>query len=247
MSGFEEPMYSQYGWKQEYSQYRITYGGFAIIGGPPVEGRPSIGVTQRNGQGGSPFLWNLPGGGMQPEVDKCLRDAARRELQEEIGILASPEDGVPIGDPLWLPVKKGEEIVRVDCAQGFLFNRGDQAPTLLAESLAFAWVHPESLFKGFRVVGLDADPAKKTFGRTPIMMWDGLSVLQEPFYKGPVTEEILAAGFRLTNPGEFLLIEGGRAFGRYNIATESVEVWNRLNPFEEGGRFKSELHNKLAK
>lgn len=239
-------VYPQYDWVDEYDAYPITYGGFAIVPGPEVEDLSSILITQRNGKGGSKWLWNLPGGGLQPE-DSCLKATAVRELLEEVGITASLDNGIPIGSPLWLPVKKDGAIVRVDCAQAFLFERGDQTPQLMAESIAFAFVNENSLLHGFKVVGLDTDPAKKTFGRTPIMMWDGLSVLQEPFYKGPVTAEILAAGFRLTNPGEFLLIEGGRAFGRYNIAAESVEVWNRLNPFEDGGRFKSELHNKLAK
>ena len=236
-------VYDLYTWREEYKSYPLTYGGFAIVAGPKVEDRSSILVTQRNGKGGSKWLWNLPGGGKQPE-DSCLKDAAVRELAEEVGITVSADEGVPIGDPLWLPVKKDGAIVRVDCAQAFLFEAGAQIPQLMPESVALAFVHEDSLFHGFKVVGLEPDPAKRSFGRTPIMMWDGLSILQVPFYEGPVSDEILIPGCR-NHREDFFLLDGGRVIGRYNSVTDSMKLWNRLNPFEETGRFPSELH-KLA-
>lgn len=236
-------VYELYAWKEEYTSFPVTYGGFAILSGPKVEDLPSILITQRNGKGGSKWLWNLPGGGKQPE-DKCLKDAAVRELAEEVGITTSENAGIAIGDPLWLPVKKDGVIVRVDCAQAFLFERVNQTPQLMAESIALAFVNQDSLFHGFWVVGLEKDPTKRTFGRTPIMMWDGLSILQDPFYEGPVTDDIRAFGTAATNRGDFFLLDHGRAFGRYTNA-DSISIWSRLNPFEEGGRFQSELH-KLA-
>jgi 8-oxo-dGTP pyrophosphatase MutT (NUDIX family) len=244
MSDSPESVYSQYQGKPEYSDYHNTAGGFAIIAGHKVEGRPSILITQRNGNGGSKWLWNLPGG-LQESEDGSLADTVARELRQELDVNVSPSEGVPIGDPLWLPIGKEGNIQRIDRAQAYLFEVTDQEFQRMDESIALAFAHQDSIFNGFRVVGLSTDPQKPVFGRTPIMMWDGLSILQEPFYEGPVTPLILSAG-AVTESNAFVLLERGRYFGRYSKASEQVKLWYRLNPFEEQGRFHGELEKQLS-
>jgi hypothetical protein len=92
---------------------------------------------------------------------------------------------------------------------------------------------------------LSPDPQNPVFGRTPVMMWDGLSVLQEPFYQGPVTSQIWSIGLDTEQKNGFVLLEGGRYFGRFSKETEQIKLWFRLNPFQEEGRFHGELEYKV--
>ncbi len=57
------------------------------------------------------------------------------------------------------------------------------------EALVVAFVHQQS-FAGFNVVSRKADPQSPVFGRTPVMIFDGLSVIQEPFWQGMLTERL---------------------------------------------------------
>lgn len=249
-----ELVYPQYGWKPEYDNYPKTFGAFGIVPGTS-EGLPAVLIKQRNGNGGSPYLFDLPGGGINQVADPDLAAACIREVKEEVGL-----DAVilaKIGNPLWMPIKKDGVIVRVDCAQAFLVEaRG--VPTTTDEALATAFVHAKSA-GGYNIVSrtADPDPAKRVFGRTPVMIWDGLSVLQRPCYRGPVTEAFEAACSTPLLPSadeihayrHFYLVDGGNYFARPHWAEDGdgmslhLELFYRLNPNEPDGRFHGALDN----
>ncbi len=116
MTNSRTRVYEPYTWKPEYEGLPHTYGGFGIIPGQ-TERCPAVLIKQRNGQGSSPYLWDLPGGGTNDATDPDLKGTAIREVYEEVRLeclsLAA------IGEPLYLPIKKENVLVRVDCAQAF--------------------------------------------------------------------------------------------------------------------------------
>jgi hypothetical protein len=132
--------------------------------------------------------------------------------------------------------------VRVDCAAAFLVDAGAQIPQNSEEAITIGVVNEHSAF-GFSIVGLtnDKEPSRRLFGRTPIMIWDGLSVTKEPFYSGPITSEVESdCRFEF---GDFGLIDDGNYFARYESTTNRVDLYYRLNPFEPNGRFVGKLEH----
>jgi len=228
-------IYDQYKWKPEYEGMPCTYGGFAIIPGV-VEDRPAVCIKQRNGQGSSRYLFDLPGGGMRTDpsadaVDPNLACATEREAMEEVKCRVTV--GPAIGPPLYLPIKKDDRLVKVDCAQAFLVETRD-SPTTSEEALSVAFVNQHS-FAGFSVVGRKADPASPVFGRTPIMIFDGLSILQQPFWTGYLTDQISQSISGDHRTSDFVLVDGGVYFGR--TRDNQFSLYYRLNPDQPGGRF----------
>lgn len=242
-------VYAQYSYKPEYDGTPRTFGGFGILPGF-VEGRPAVLIKQRNGKGSSKWQFDLPGGGVNDSTDPGLEAAARREVQEEVGLDCTIV--ARIGSPLWFPIRKGNNLVRVDCAQSFLVS-AQGTPRTTEEALAIAFVHQDSAI-GFNIVSrvADPDPTKRIFGRTPVMIYDGLSVLQSPFFEGPLTAEIETAACEPLSDRDFVLIDGGRYFGRCYWIEEGTDkvkkiaLYYRLNPFEDGGRFHGSF-DQLAK
>ena len=204
-------VYEQYAWRPEYEGLPRTYGGFAIIPGVIHDG-PGIGVCikQRNGNGSSPYLFDLPGGGVNDATDPDLGAAAIREAKEEVGV--DCRIVAAVGEPLYLLIKKDGVPVRVDCARAFLVQtNGKPAPG--DEAIAVAFVHEKS-FAGFNVVSRKPDPASPVFGRTPVMIFDGLSVLKPPSWKGRLTNDLRAFIIGDPNSSDFLLVSGGAYLGR---------------------------------
>jgi hypothetical protein len=146
---------------------------------------------------------------------------------------------------LYLPIKKDGVLVRVDCAQAFLF-RTTNTPTPGEEALAVAFVHPKS-FTGFNVVSRKADPTSPVFGRTPVMIFDGLSILQKPFFRGELTEDVRQLIRGETDSADFLLVDGGNYLGRTfwvegeTGRKEHISLSYRLNPDQPDGRFHGSL------
>lgn len=238
--------YSQYAYQDRFQDAPITYGGFAIVHVTKRDGSSGVIIKQRNGKGSSPFLFDLPGGGRQ-EDDPSLAHTATRELAEELGVSSWPDHSVMIGGPLWLPVMKDGQLVRVDCAQAFLVEAGMEVPVQTEEAINIAMVNEESAF-GFSVVGLRAsdDPATRLFGRTPIMLWDGISVAKPPFFRleSPSSDDRARLEERFgccLSEDIFLPIDNGNYLARMNNG--AIEVHYRLNPFESKKRFEGSLEN----
>lgn len=234
-------VYAQYSHQPEYDRVSYTCGGFAIIPGLWEE-VPSVLIKQRNGKGGSPWLFDLPGGGCQPE--ETLARTAMREAFEEVELKTLVS--APIGEPLWLPIRKYGELIRVDYAQCFLVSIfGDHIPRRTEEAVNVGWLNQHS-WQGFNIVGLtpNEDPQKRVFGRTAIMMFDGLSVLQKPFYQGPMTPEIEQTATKpLRENTGFALVSGGAYFAKWDRFSSEVSLYYRLNPFEKDGRFTGNLEH----
>ena len=231
--------YEQYGFRDEYKSPPRTYGGFAIIG-QPFEGGVGVLIKQRNGKGSAPYQFDLPGGRIEPSMDLSLANTALRETFEEVGIQGHIVGA--IGQPLWLPIFKDGVLVRVDCAAAFLVDAGAQIPETSEEALTVAVVNEHSAL-GFSIVGLtnDKDPRRGVFGRTPILLWDGLSITKKPFFSGPIPSEV--SGECRFESGDFGLVDDGNYFARYNATTECLDLFYRLNPFEPSGRFVGKLEH----
>jgi 8-oxo-dGTP pyrophosphatase MutT (NUDIX family) len=232
--------YEEYAWRPEYKGVPQTYGGFAIIPGR-VENRPAVCIKQRNGKGSLPYQFDLPGGGMHTDsgdaLDPDLRAACEREVLEEVGVEC--EVLAAIGRPLYLPIRKDGVLVKVDCAQAFSVNTYGRTLAPSEEALVIAFVHQQS-FAGFNVVSRKADPSSPVFGRTPIMIWDGLSIKQDPFYRGPFTDELRAAIVAGDPNGkDVLLLDEGNYLGLpHRVASlRWIYLWYRLNPDQPDGRF----------
>jgi hypothetical protein len=238
--------YAQYGYQDRFSDVPTTYGGFAIVQTLCGDGSKGVFIKQRNGKGSSPFLFDLPGGGRQGD-DQSLSATASRELHEELGITSCSDNSIAIGSPLWLPIIREGQLVRVDCAQAFLVDAGTEEPAQTEEAINIATVNEESVL-GFSVVGLRAseDPATRLFGRTPIMLWDGISVVKPPFFRleDPSPDERARLEERFgshLSEDIFLPIDNGNYLARMNNG--AIEVHLRLNPFEPKKRFEGSLED----
>jgi len=238
--------YAQYSYQEHFKGVPTTYGGFAIVQRTGSNGTKGVFIKQRNGKGSSPFLFDLPGGGKQ-EDDPSVAATASRELCEELGITSCPERSLPIGGPLWLPIIREGKLVRVDCAQAFLVEAGAEEPAQSEEAINIALVDEESAL-GFSIVGLrgNEDPAARLFGRTPIMVWDGISVAKPPFFRlmnpSPDEREHLEERFGCyLSEDIFLPIDNGNYLARMHDG--AIEVHYRLNPFEPRKRFEGSLED----
>lgn len=235
-------VYQQYTYQDEWNGIPRTYGGFAIIPQSFGDGLGII-IKQRNGNGSSPYLFDLPGGGMSAEDREDLTQTAEREAFEKVRVRINHRTAIAVGAPLWLPVRKDGELVRVDCAQAFIMEVGAEIPEPTEEALTIAVVNERSAL-GFSIVGLktDPDPAKRVFGRTPIMIWDGLSVTKRPFYEGPVDSQVMVRlGVPYEIEGMYFPVDDGRYLARKNGG--NIQLFYRLNPFEEYGRFFGNLED----
>jgi hypothetical protein len=185
----------------------------------------------------------LPGGGKDNTgIDPDLRATAIREAREEVKVRCIIK--AAIGEPLYLPIKKDGVLVRVDCAQAFLVETSD-TPTVSEEALAVAFVHQQS-FAGFNVVSRKVDPTSPFPGRTPVMIWDGLSILQPPFREELLTDELRAILIGNPDDGDYVLVDDGSYLGRAMLHSKSgahddlrwyFELYYRLNPDQPDGRF----------
>jgi hypothetical protein len=112
-----------------------------------------------------------------------------------------------------------------------------------------AFVHQDSI-AGFNVVSRKADPASPEFGRTPIMIWDGLSVLQSLAWEGPLTDDIRAGIIGdLDDTDSYLLVDGGAYLG-YTFLDQGqlyIGLYWRLNPDQPDGRFHGKFDHLLDK
>ena len=128
-----------------------------------------------------------------------------------------------------------------------LVDIGAQEPQLSTEAISIAVVDEKSIV-GFNIVGLKfgADPSTRTFGRTAVKIWDGLFVSKPPFYRceNPTDEQLVCLEKRFgTGLSEelFLPVDEGNYLARLNKG--AVEIYHRLNPFEEQGRFVGSLED----
>lgn len=239
--------YEQYVHRDIYKGVPNTFGAFAIVK-QPHESSVGVLIKQRNGKGGSPFLFDLPGG--RVEAGESLPEAACRELKEEVGLSALPDSCVAIGGPLWLPVYRDGNLERVDCAQAFLVEVGSELPTPTEEAINIATVS-ESSAAGFSLVGFkrDPDPEKCLFGRTPVMIWDGLSVIRPPAlrldYASERQREDLHKRLGVV-PSEdiYLPVDNGNYLSRTRQGV--IELYYRLNPFQPDGRFHGTLEDLIS-
>ncbi len=235
-------VYQQYAYQDEWNGIPRTYGGFAIIPQSFGEGLGII-IKQRNGKGSSPYLFDLPGGGMSEEDNEDLTQTAEREAFEEVRVRINHRTAIAVGSPLWLPVRKDGKLDRIDCAQAFIMEVGAEIPKPTEEALNIAVVHERSAL-GFSIVGLknDPDPAKRVFGRTPIMIWDGISVTKGPFYEGPTSADVMdRLGVPYVITGMYFPVDDGRYLALKN--GDTLQLFYRLNPFEEQGRFVGTLED----
>ncbi len=180
---------------------------------------------------------------MSEEEGECLPRTASREAYEEVRVRIDDATAIAVGGPLWLPIRKDGEIVRVDCAQAFIMEVGAEIPEPTEEALNIAVVHERSAL-GFNIVGLknDPDPSKRVFGRTPIMIWDGLSVTKKPFYDGLATDDVMGRlGVPYEIQGTYYPVDDGNYLARKNGT--NLQLFYRLNPFEEQGRFVGTLED----
>ncbi len=161
-------------------------------------------IRQRNGKGSAPYQFARPGGGIEPNMGLPLANTALREAFEGVGIPGHIVGA--IGQPLWLPIFKDGVLVRVDCAAAFLVDAGAQIPETSEEALTVAVVNEHSAL-GFSIVELtnDKDPRRGVFGRTPIMLREGLSITKKPFFSGPIPSEV--GGECRFESGDFGLID----------------------------------------
>jgi 8-oxo-dGTP pyrophosphatase MutT (NUDIX family) len=237
--------YELYDWKPQYVGLPLTYGSFAIIPGV-VEQLPAICIKQRDGNGSSPYYFDLPGGGVEAAIDSDRRAAVIREVLEELKMRC--EVVAAIGRPLYLPIKQDGTIVRVDCAQAFLVITTD-TPNAHSETLSVAFAHVKSL-AGFKLVDAKTDTKTEPSGRMAVMIFDGLSILQEPFYVGRITPEIRSLiEPKDVNSRDFILVDGGRYFGRISRIEDNGEekrhitLYYRLTPDKPEGRFQGSLES----
>ncbi len=248
-------VYAPYAWRPHYSGLPTNYGGFAIIGSI-VERLPAVLIKQRGSitLDGKPVssahLWDLPGGGTDPKTDPDLPAAAKREVWEEVEMDWQPT--AAIGEPLYLfiPGKDGRPD-RVDCAQAFLgqIEEGSK-PNTTPEALAVAFVNAKSIV-GYSVVSRKADPTSPIFGRTPVMIWDGLSILHQPWWTGALTPDLQAALRGDPASKDFLLLDGGHYLAQTFLPAgvdgdRHINIYRRLNPDQPDGYFRGELEYLIS-
>jgi hypothetical protein len=232
--------YNRYDYRSEYDGKPRTYRGYAIIA-QPCGGGGGIGLLmrQRNGGKESPYRFDLPGG-ERSELDDSLAETAARETLLQVSLGGDPETAVAVGGPLWLPTFNEGGIDTIDCVQAFLLDVGAECPETSDEALNIAVVNEYSAM-GLSIVGFTHDNEKKEFGRTPIMLWDGLSVIGKPFYDKPesisVTERL---GVHLSTD-MYLPVDDGNYLARKR--GRNIELFYRLNPFEQDGRFVGNLED----
>ena len=143
-------------------------------------GKPVLLVKQRNGNGEFPWMFDLPGGAADPE-DNSIEHTLERELLEEVKIRASYFS--PIGKTMWEVREDERKVVEYHLFYALKFG----PPYESEEAVNIAWVNPMSVL-ALKIAGLDTEA--KTISPMAVMMYDGFSVLSNPFYKGPLTPEI---------------------------------------------------------
>jgi 8-oxo-dGTP pyrophosphatase MutT (NUDIX family) len=202
---------------------------FGIIGREsslrPNIGKPRVLVKQRNGDGEFPWMFDLPGGAADPE-DASIEQTLERELLEEVGVRASYF--FRIGRPMWEVREQERKIVEYHLFYALPFG----PPRESVEAVNLAWVNPMSVL-ALKIAGLDVET--KAMSPMGVMIFDGFSVIGEPFYVGPLTPEIANSADAL-HPKSYSLLDHGRYFGRLDKDGE-VKLFRRLNPFEPKGYF----------
>ncbi len=230
--------------------YSRTVAVFGIIGKESDlsanVGQPVLLLKQRDGIGGFPWCWDLPGGSAEPgdaisdddplirgSHDRSVRRTLQRELLEEVNIRSDYH--VRIGNPLY--EVRGVEKRIVEHHLFLVVSHGP--PKESDEAINLAWVNPQSAL-GLKIARFE--PAQRSMGPVAILMHDGFSVLSKPLYEGPLTEEIKSvAGSELCS-NRFSLIDRDCYFARLS-PDGSVKVYRRLNPFTPSGHFVGSLEH----
>ncbi len=81
------------------------------------------------------------------------------------------------------------------------------------------------------------------------MIFDGLSVLQKPFYRGELTGAVGALIIGDVDRDDFLLVEGGNYLAGVSGTEGSrhIALYHRLNPDQPDGRFHGSLDDLAFK
>jgi len=227
--------YEQYAYPKVSDGLQRTVAAFGIISKEfilePYNGEPTLLLKQRPGDGDFPFFFDLPGGVVEP-TDASLRDAAQREMQEEVKIHSSYL--FPVGAPMY-EVRSAEERI----VEYHLFAAIPHGPPKESrEAINLCWVTPKSLL-GLRVAGFEI--RENIISPMGIMIYDGFSVLAAPLYQGPVTASIKAVSKDLSKDS-YSLLDGGRYFGRLT-EDGGVKIYRRLSPFQPDGFFRGSLEH----
>jgi ADP-ribose pyrophosphatase YjhB (NUDIX family) len=188
-------------------------------------------MKQRNGAGEFPYQFDLPGGAAD-ESDDGIEATLERELSEEVGIRSSYYRR--IGRPIFEVRHEARKVVEYHLFLVVPFG----PPKESEEAINLCWVNPDSAL-ALSIAGLDREGKK--MGPMGVLMYDGLSVLNKPFYRGPLTAEVKHAVHEISEHA-FSLVDGGRYFGMLR-KDGGVELYRRLNPFESSGCFKGSLEH----
>jgi hypothetical protein len=262
----ELTVYPEYGFQGQYGAAGVkrTRGVFGVVAGL-VECLPAILLGQRDSKGTEAYrdLWELPGGVWK---NRDPREVLQRHLKREIGILRS-RIGLAIGLPLYRPTYEEEKsdgrLISVDAAQAYLVvvTRGRIKPNPDRMAVQVAFANANSL-RGFTLLGNDRD--RRELRRMSILVYDGLSILDEPFYVGPLTNALrdlivdnpeASSSMRFDSPGnsDIMLVAGGSYLGLpFFVANEdelvpgaklgwNIKLFKRRNPYQPGGCFSGPL------
>ena len=230
--------------------YSRTVAAFGIIGKESDlaanVGQPVLLLKQRDGKGGFPWCWDLPGGSAEPgdtisdddpsiegAHDRSVRKTLQRELLEEVNIRSDYH--VRIGNPIY----ETRGIERRIVEHHLFLVRPHGPPKESNEAINLAWVNPHSAL-GLKIARFE--PEYRSMGPMAIMMHDGFSVLSKPLYDGPLTEEIKSVAGSELSSTRFSLIDRECYFARLS-QDGSVKVYRRLNPCAPSGHFVGSLEH----
>lgn len=191
---------------------KLSWGIFALIHN--AEGQLLI---KRRSDG----LWDLPGGGMEPEETDPIQTLLR-EVCEEVRLTVVQVLG-RVGTPLPVYVEKTGV---TDLAIAYLCHTSGK-PMCSPEAEAVAWVEKEEVFRmirhrptGYTLVG----PTGRV-GRMSRMILDGIVLGQPPDIQFPRGIESLPVsdGYAIEHTGAELI----------HVDDLNVSLWARLDPFTQ--------------
>jgi hypothetical protein len=206
-----------------------TYGGFTL---PIMNGKLLVARRDDKPTISYPGWLNCLGGGAG-EDETSPDIVIGREFTEEsmcsLGRIVG-RAGRPLRAVLGKPKKAGDP-VSIDTAEAWLVEFTGE-PQMTDESREFVWLDFAALRTEEKIVGRDVTP----FGRTMLFVLWGVSLAQDPFYDGPVSEEISGAvQARLVPSPNFSLI----CDDRYLVHVSRIsgrpwlQIWHNLSLAEE--------------
>ncbi len=202
-----------------------TRGVFAII--TAAEQKSILISLRADGKG-----WNLPGGGTDGQDDV---DALMREVLEETGVevdvierLGPPHDfeGPKSFDTAvaYVCIPSGGELVATSEAQMHLYVTKEELKAGVARRLAKDCHGLAEQFEGERDIPLKLVGPEGRLGRTGRMVFDGLSILEEP-ERGPNGVPEPTEGIFASDDNLYLIEE----------ADGERRKWRRLDPHTPSG------------